>query len=103
LIYVSGKEILSGKAHNAPQIDKKRMILLNIVNHPSEEYFLRGSQQAKNFELLKKQCFLGWTTVSTHVRIWTVPYTSEKLALLLVLCNQVDSTQRRSGCLPVQA
>jgi hypothetical protein len=37
------------------------------------------------------------------VRIWTVPYTSEKLALLLVLCNQVDSTQRRSGCLPVQA
>ena len=105
LIYISGKEILSGKAHNAPQIDKKRMILLNIVNHPSEEYFLRSSQQAKNFELLKKQCFLGWTIVSTHVRIWTVPYTSEKLALLLVLCNQVDSAKKvrvspRAGVTP---
>jgi hypothetical protein len=75
-IYVSAKEIFSGKAHKAPPIDKKRMMLLNIVNRPSEEYFLRGSQQATDFELLKKKCFSGWTTVSACVRIWTVPYTS---------------------------
>ena len=42
-IYVSAKEIFSGKAHKALPIDKKRTILLNIVNHLSEEYFLHGS------------------------------------------------------------
>jgi len=35
-IYVSAKEIFSGKAHKAPPIDKKRTMLLNIVNRPSE-------------------------------------------------------------------
>jgi len=93
-IYVLAKEIFSGKAHKALPIDKKRTMLLNIVNHPSEESFLHGSQQAKDFALLKKQCFSGWTTVATHVRIWTVPYTSEKLALLLVLCDQVNSAKK---------
>ena len=38
---------------------KKRMMLLNIIDHPSEEYFLHSSQQAKDFALLKKQCFSG--------------------------------------------
>ena len=69
-------------------------MLLNIVNRPSEEYFLHGSQQAKDFSLLKKQCFSGWTTVAARVRIWTEPYTSEKLALLLVLRDQVNSAKK---------
>ena len=108
-IYVSAKGIFSGKAHKAPPIDKKRMMLLNNVNRPSEEYFLHGSQQAKDFALLKKQCLSGWMTVATRMRIWTVTYTSEKLALLLVFCDQVTSfvirstVQRRSGRLPMQA
>ena len=62
-------------------------MLLNMVNHLSEEYFLCGSQHAKDFELLKKQCFLGWTTVSACVRIWTVTYTSE---------NRIAEPWRRS-------
>ena len=99
-IYVlSAKEIFSGKAHEAPPIDKKRMMLLDIVNRPSEEYFLRGSQQAKDFELLKKQCFSGWTTVSARVRIWTVPYTSEKLALLLdMFFSGPETTLTKRNC-----
>ncbi len=80
-------------------------MLLNIVNRPSEEYFLHGSQQAKDFELLKKQCFANWTSVSARARVWTVPYTAEKLALLLVLCNQVNSAKKvraspRAGATP---
>jgi len=80
-------------------------MLLNIVNRPSEEFFLHGFQQAKDFALLKKQCFLGWTTVAACVRIWTVPYTSEKLALLLVLRDQVNSAKKvrvspRAGVMP---
>ncbi len=80
-------------------------MLLNIVNHLSEEYFLHGSQQAKDFELLKKQCFANWTSVSARPRVWTVPYTAKKLALLLVLCNQVDSAKKvraspRAGATP---
>jgi len=84
---------------------KKRMMLLNIVNRPSEEYFLHSSQQAKDFALLKKQCFSGWMTVAARVWIWRVPYTSEKLALLLVLCDQVNSAKKawaspRAGVMP---
>jgi hypothetical protein len=104
-IYISALEIFSGKAHEAPPIDKKKTMLLNIVNFTSEEYFLRGSQQAKDFELLKKQCFANWTSVSARARVWTVPYTAEKLALLLVLRNQVDSAKKvraspRAGATP---
>jgi hypothetical protein len=93
-IYASALEIFSGKAHEAPPINKKRTMLLNIANHPSEEYFLHGSQEAKDFELLKKQCFANWTSVSARAWVWTVPYTAEKLALLLVLRDQVDSTKK---------
>jgi hypothetical protein len=104
-IYVSALETFSGKAHKAPPINKKRTMLLNIVNRLSEEYFLRGSQQAKDFELLKKQCFTNRTCMSNCARVWTVPYTTKKLALLLVLCNQVNSTKKvraspRAGATP---
>ena len=59
-IYVlSAKEIFSGKAHEAPPIDKKRMMLIDIVDRPSEEYFLRGSQQAKDFCAAEKAVLLG--------------------------------------------
>ena len=68
-----------------------RDVLLNIVSRPSEEYFLSGTSQATDFEKLKKQCRAGWTSVSGRNRVWTMAYTAEKLALLLVLREQVDS------------
>jgi len=91
LVYEPAFDIFSGKGHKSPPLDTKRDVLLNIVSRPSEEYFLSGTSQATDFEKLKKQCRAGWTSVSGRNRVWTMAYTAEKLALLLVLREQVDS------------
>jgi hypothetical protein len=93
-VYGSAFDIFSGKAHKAPNIDTKRTLLMNIISRPWEEYFIRGSRQANDFQRLKKLCYARWLSVSAHLRIWTVPYTAKKLAPLLVLCNQVDSKKK---------
>jgi hypothetical protein len=69
-------------------------MLLNIVSRPLEEYFLRGTRQAEDFQLLKKQCYAEWMSALNHSRVWTVPYMAEKLALLLVLRDQVDNEKK---------
>jgi hypothetical protein len=60
-VYEPGFDIFNGKAHKSPPIDTKRTMLLNIVSRRLEEYFLRGTSQATDFEKLKKQCHAGWT------------------------------------------
>ncbi len=72
----------------------KRDMLQNIVSRPSEEYFLSNTSQATDFAKPKKQCRAGWTSVSGRNRVWTMAYTAEKLALLLVLREQVDSEKK---------
>jgi hypothetical protein len=69
-------------------------MLLNIISQPLEEYFLCGTRQAEDFQLLKKQCYAGWTSALNRSRVWTVPYMAKKLALLLVLHDQVDSEKK---------
>ncbi len=93
-IYVSAFDIFSGKAHKSPPLDMKRDMLQNIVSRPSEEYFLSNTSQATDFSKLKKQCRAGWTSMSGRNRVWTMAYTAEKLALLLVLREQVDSEKK---------
>jgi hypothetical protein len=93
-VYRSAFNIFSGKAHKAPNIDTKRTLLLNIVTRPWEEYFIHGSRQANDFQQLKKLCYAGWVTVPACLQIWTVPYTAKKLALLLVLHDQVNSKKK---------
>ena len=93
-VYESAFDIFSGKAHKSPPLDMKRDMLQNIVSRPSEEYFLSNTSQATDFAKLKKQCRAGWTSVSGRNRVWTMAYTAEKLALLLVLREQVDSEKK---------
>jgi hypothetical protein len=93
-VYVSALDIFSRKAKKAPNIDTKHTLLLNIISRPFEEYFIPGSRQADDFLRLKKRCYTRWVTTSARVRVWTVPYTTEKLVLLLVLRNQVDSKKK---------
>ena len=99
-VYNPAFSIFSGKAHKAPPLDKKRTMLLNIVSQPVEGYFLCGTSQADDFKRLKKQCHAGWTSESCRNKLWTVLYSVEKLALLLVLREQVDMEKkvRASSC-----
>jgi hypothetical protein len=94
-VYEPTYNIFCGKSHKSPPIDKKRTMLLNILSRPLEEYFLRSTRQAEDFQLLKKQCYAGWTSALNRSRVWTVPYTAEKLALLLVLHDQVHSEKKK--------
>ena len=92
-VYEPAFDIFNGKAHKSPPIDTKCTMLLNIVSRPLEEYFLRGTSQATDFEKLKKQCHAGWTSASGRNRVWTMPYTAEKLGYSLSFASR--STARR--------
>jgi hypothetical protein len=98
-VYEPAFDIFNGKVHKSPPIDTKRTMLLNIVSRRLEEYFLRGTSQATDFEKLKKQCHAGWTSALGRNRVWTMPYTAEKLGLLLVLRKQVNvrASSREGG------
>ncbi len=93
-VYGSAFDIFSRKAYKAPNIDTKHTLLLNIVSRPTDEYFIRSSSQADDIQRLKKLCYAGWVTVPSCVRVWTVPYTAKKLALLLVPRDQVHSKKK---------
>ncbi len=93
-VYETAFDIFNGKAHKSPPIDVKRTMLLDIISRPLEKYFLRGTSQATDFEKLKKQCHAGWMSASGRNRVWTMPYMAEKLGLLLVLREQVDSEKK---------
>jgi hypothetical protein len=99
-VYEHAYDIFCGKAHKSPPIDKKHTMLMNIVSRPLEEYFLRGTRHAEDFQLLKMQCCAGWTSASNCSQVWTVPYMAKMLALLIVLRDQVDSKKkvRASSC-----
>jgi hypothetical protein len=104
-VYRSALNIFSRKAHKAPNIHTKRTLLLNIVSRPSEEYFIRGSRQANDFQWLKKHCYARWMIVSAHVQVWTVPYIAKKLAFVFILHDQVNSKKKvrvspRAGAMP---
>ena len=99
-VYEPAFDIFNGKVHKSPPIDTKRTMLLNIVSRRLEEYFLRGTSQATDFEKLKKQCHAGWTSALGRNRVWTMPYTAEKLGLLLVLREQVNSEKKVRACSP---
>ena len=69
-------------------------MLLDIVSRLLEGLFFRGTSQATDFEKLKTQCHAGWMSASGRNPVWTMLYMAEKLGLLLVLCEQVDSKKK---------
>ena len=70
-----------------------RKLLKDIVDESRELFFLRSSEQAKNFNLLKQQC-LAFTSEFRRIKLWTTKYVPNKLALLLVLREQVDNEKK---------
>ena len=62
-------DIFCGKVHKSPPIDKKCTMMFHIVSRLFEEYFLHGTRQAEDFQLLKKQYNAGWTSPSKRSRV----------------------------------
>jgi hypothetical protein len=70
-------------------LEEQQKILLQIINPPTQEYFLCRSPQAKAFKELKTACKLGWKSETSRKKKWNVRFFAEHLALLLVLRRQV--------------
>ena len=85
--------IFGSRKYQSPVIDDMRKLLKDIVDESGELFFLRSSEQAKNFNLLKKQC-LAFTSEFRRIKLWTTKYVPNKLALLLVLREQVDNEKK---------
>ena len=70
-------------------MEEQQKILLQIINRPTQEYFLCRSPQAKAFKELNTACKLGCKSETSRKKKWNVSFVAEHLALLLVLLRQV--------------
>jgi len=76
--------ILLSRKYGSPLLDKQQTHLLNFVNQPVEDYFRRNSSQAKAFAEIMTICKAGWNAETT------TRFVAENLALLLVICREVE-------------
>jgi hypothetical protein len=88
--------IFGSRKYQSPVIDDMRKLLKDIVDESGELFFLRSSEQAKNFDLLKKQC-LAFTSEFRRIQLWTTKYMPNKLAILHVLHEQVDQENKEES------
>ena len=86
--------ILVGRKYGSPLLDKQQTLLLNFVNQPVEDYF----SQAKAFAEIMTICKAGWNAEMSQKKKWTTRFVAENLALLLVICREVekDNETRRA-------
>jgi hypothetical protein len=75
--------------YDAPKLEERQKLLKRSIDEPAEEYFRRGSKQAKAFNKLKIVCNAGWKLETSRLRKWNLCYVANNSALLLVLWGQV--------------
>ena len=83
--YKIAVSIFSGRRFGTPSLAAMREWLDEIVQHPSQDFFLNNSEQAKSFDDLKKVSVFNCTSKTARFRKWTVDIISDKLALLMEL------------------
>ncbi len=65
-----------------------------------QDFFLNGSKQIDNFKLLMNVCRMPTLSKTSRIKKWTTYFVADKLAILLVLCQQVvdeREERKRSG------
>ena len=77
--------ILSGRKFKSPTFELLHKILHLFINEPTSDYFKKKSSQATAFENIQATCKAGWKSEATHKKKWSVRFTAEHLAFLLVL------------------
>ena len=90
--------ILIGRKYGSPLLNKQQKLLLNFVNQPVKDYFHQNSSQAKAFAEIMTICKAGWNAETSRKKKSTTRFVAENLALLLVICWEVekDKEMRRA-------
>jgi hypothetical protein len=98
--FMTAITILSGRKYNSPNMESQHKVLLMFVDQPAHGYFRSKSSQAKAFDNLKEIIHLGWSTEYGRKKKWTVRFTAEYLALLLVLRRQQVEKKKEETDVP---
>jgi hypothetical protein len=77
--------ILSGRKFESPNLESLQKILHLFINEPTSDYFKKKSSHATAFENIQAACKAGWKSEATCKKKWSVRFTAEHLAFLLVL------------------
>jgi hypothetical protein len=77
--------ILSGRKFESPSLESLQKILHLFINEPTSDYFKKISSHATAFAKIQAACKAGWKLEATRKKKWSVHFTAEHLAFLLVL------------------
>ena len=77
--------ILSGRKFESPNLESLQKILHLFLNEPTSDYFKKKSSHATAFENIQAACKAGWKSEAMRKKKWSVCFTAEHLAFLLVL------------------
>jgi hypothetical protein len=94
--FMTAVTILSGRKYSSPNQESQHKVLLLFIDQPAHGYFRSKSSQMKAFDNLKEIIHLGWNTENGRKKKWTVRFTAENLALLLVLRRQVEKEKENA-------
>ena len=77
--------IFSGRKFKSPNLESLQKILHLFINEPTSDYFKKKSSHSTAFENMQAACKAGWKSEATRKKKWSVRFTADHLAFLLVL------------------
>jgi predicted alpha/beta hydrolase len=88
--------IFSCRKFDSPSLAVMRDWLEIFVSESQQDFFLNGSRQIENFQLLMKACRFPALSKTSRAKKWTSDFVADKLAILLVLRQQgIDEREER--------
>ena len=88
-LYKIAYSIFSERKYDSPSLPDMRDWLTVFVTEPLEDFFLNDSKQLENFKLLMQVFRMSNLSKTSCQKKWTSDFVADKLAILLVLCQQV--------------
>ncbi len=88
-LYKITYSIFLGRKHGSPSLSDMRNWLTVFVTESPLNFFLNGSKQLENFTLLMEVSRMSNLSKTLHQKKWTLNFVADKLAILLILCQQV--------------
>jgi hypothetical protein len=89
VMYKIAYSIFLGRKYDPPSLSDMRDWLTVFVTESPPDFFLNGSKQLENFTLLMQVSRMSNLSRTTRQKKWTLDFVADKLAILLVLRQQV--------------